>query len=792
MLISELWLREWANPELNTAQLCERLTLAGLEIGTVEPASANLDKVVVGQILATSRHPDADRLQLCQVDIGAEQPLGIVCGAPNAREGIKVAVAQVGAKLPGGLKIKKSKIRGEVSLGMLCSSSELELDEQSAGILELDTDAPVGTSITNHLQLDDHILEVELTPNRGDCLSAKGLGRDLAAITNVEFTAPKISPLQPSIDDKLEVVLPADQACPRYVGRVIRGINPAATTPLWMRERLRRSGIRSLSLLVDIANYVMIEIGQPMHAFDLAKLHGAVQVRFAKPDESLELLNGETKPLPESLLVIADDQGPIAAAGIMGGQNSAVGDQTTDIFLESAWFNPSTIAGRARQLGLHTDASHRFERGVDPAIQRDAIERASQLIISLAGGACGPVVDQQNADQIPASPTVEFKPELISKRLGMKVDSQRILTILTNLGIAVDDQNSQWSVISPSWRFDIEIPADLVEEIARVIGYDAIPSVMPSLDPIMQPLSDGLNSIDRLASTMVDRDYQQAITYSFVDPELQQLFEPDAAAIKLLNPLSTDMSVMRYSIWPGLVNAMRFNQNRQQSRIRLFEYGQVFKPINKELLQPTVISAIISGNKQAESWNEKARSVDFYDLKGDLEYLLAATGRQNDFTFVSGAHPALHPGRSALVLDQGKPIGSIGELHPRIANKLQISGKCYLFELTVEPLQRRKVPEYRSVSKFPTLRRDLALLVDESQSAGEIEKVVRGAAGDRLQNYRLFDIYRDQSLPEGKKSVAIGLDIGDQDKTMTDDEIDQIMVTVLAALDSKLDAQLRD
>ncbi|MBL4623048.1 MAG: phenylalanine--tRNA ligase subunit beta [Immundisolibacteraceae bacterium] len=792
MLISELWLREWANPELDSPELCERLTLAGLEIGTVAPASANLDKVIVGQIIATSRHPDADRLQLCQVDIGSELPLSIVCGAPNAREGIKVAVAQVGAKLPSGLKIKKSKIRGEVSLGMLCSSSELELDEQNAGILELDTDAPLGKSITSHLQLDDNILEVELTPNRGDCLSAKGLGRDLAAITGVTFTAPEIPSIEPSIDDKLEVILTADQACPRYVGRVIRGINPTATTPLWMRERLRRSGIRSLSLLVDIANYVMIEIGQPMHAFDLAKLQGSVQVRFAKPDESLELLNGETKQLAESLLVIADNRGPIAAAGIMGGLDSAVGKQTTDIFLESAWFNPSTIAGRARQLGLHTDASHRFERGVDPAIQREAIERASQLITSLAGGACGPVVDQQHTDKMPANPKVEFKPELISKRLGMDVDNHRIATILTNLGIEVDNQRSQWAVVAPSWRFDIEIPADLVEEIARVIGYDAIPSVMPSLDPIMQPLSDGLNSIDRLASTMVDRDYQQAITYSFVDPDLQQLFEPDAVAIKLLNPLSADMSVMRYSIWPGLVNAVRFNQNRQQSRIRLFEYGQVFKPIDKELLQPTVISAIISGTKQTESWNEKARPVDFYDLKGDLEHLLAATGRQKDFTFVGGAHPALHPGRSALVLDQGKPIGSIGELHPRIASKLQVSGKCYLFELMVEPLQRRKVPQYQSVSKFPTLRRDLALLVDESQSAGEIEHVVREAAGDRLQNYRLFDVYRDQSLPEGKKSVAIGLDIGDPNKTMADDEIDQIIAAVLAALDSKLEAQLRE
>ncbi len=792
MLISELWLREWANPELDTAELCERLTLAGLEIGTVEPAGGKLDKVIVGQILTASRHPDADRLQLCQVSIGEDQPLDIVCGAPNARAGIKVAVAQVGSKLPGGLKIKKSKIRGQVSLGMLCSSSELELSEESAGILELDSDAPIGVALVDHLQLDDQILEVELTPNRGDCLSAKGLGRDLAAITGVPFTPPAISAVATSIDDRVDVVLTAEQACPRYVGRVIRGINPEADTPLWMQERLRRSGIRSLGLLVDIANYVMIELGQPMHAFDLAKLQGSIQVRLANAGETLELLNGETKQLMAGLLVIADDQGPVAAAGIMGGLNSAVSDQTIDIFLESAWFAPSVIAGKARQLGLHTDASHRFERGVDPAIQRDAIERASELITTLAGGACGPIIDQQNTKQLPSNSLVKFKPELISKRLGMTVSNQQITTILTNLGISIDEQQSEWAIKAPSWRFDIEIPADLVEEIARVIGYDAIPSVMPALNPVMQPHSDSLNSIDRLASTMVDRDYQQAITYSFVDPDLQQLFDPAADAIKLLNPLSADMSVMRHSIWPGLLTAVRFNQNRQQGRIRLFEYGQVFKPIDKELLQPTVISAIITGTKQAESWTEKAQSVDFYDLKGDLEYLLAATGRQSDFSFVAGTHPALHPGRSAAILDQGSPIGMIGELHPRIASKLQVNGKCYLFELMVEPLQRRRVPDYRTVSKFPTLRRDLALLVDELQSAGEIETVVREVAGDKLQNYRLFDIYRDESLPKDKKSVAIGLDIGDQDKTMTDDEIDQIIVTVLAALDKQLQAQLRD
>ncbi|RLA16578.1 MAG: phenylalanine--tRNA ligase subunit beta [Gammaproteobacteria bacterium] len=792
MFISESWLREWANPDLDRDQLCERLTLAGLEIGTVLPAGPTLNKVVVGTILTTASHPNADRLKLCKVDVGDAEPLDIVCGAPNARAELRVAVAQVGAKLPGGLKIKKSKIRGEVSLGMLCSSQELELDQESDGILELPEDAAVGLSLSEYLDLTDYILEVELTPNRGDCLSARGLGRDLAAISGAEFSGLPTTVINAQIDEAPVINLANAESCPRYVGRLIRGVNAAAPTPMWIRERLRRSGIRSLSLLVDIANYVMLELGQPMHAFDLTKINGPIQVRMAVDGESLILLNGEEQNLTNRLLVIADDQGPIAAAGIMGGLDSAVSDETTDILLESAWFTPSVIAGRAREMGLHTEASHRFERGVDPTIQLEAIERASELIVALAGGQCGPCIDQQSPAHPPKAETIKLQPALISKRLGLDVSEKKINDIFDLLGMTTTISDQHWEVTPPPWRFDISIPEDMVEEVARVIGYDAIPAVLPTLDTTMLPVDDDETGTDRLADKMVDRGYQEAITYSFVSPELQQLFAPDQPNIELLNPLSTEMSVMRSSLWPGLIQALQFNQHRQHSRIRLFEQGQIFKSNGKDLLQPTVISAIITGSRHPESWHKIEQPVDFYDLKGDLEYLLEATGRSADFSLASGQHPALHPGRSARVVNAEKAVGWIGELHPQIAGELQLSGRIYLFELMLEPLMRRKVPAYTGVSKFPSVRRDLALLVSHDITAGQIETTIRAAVGGSLQNFRVFDVYRGSELPPGKKSVAIGLDIGDYSKTLTDTEIDEIIAVVLQNLHDQLGADLRE
>lgn len=792
MLISESWLREWANPELNHEQLCERLTLAGLEIGAVLPAGPALDKVVVGTILSTRQHPNADRLQLCKVDIGDIEPLDIVCGAPNARQGLKVAVALVGSKLPDGLKIKKSKIRGEISLGMLCSSKEIGLDQESAGILELPADAPDGESLNDYFNWHDHILEVELTPNRGDCLSARGLARDLAAICETELSSFPTASVMVEIDAVPTINLEAGLACPRYVGRIISGVNAAATTPLWIRERLRRSGIRSLSLLVDIANYVMLELGQPLHAFDLSKLSGPIQVRMARADESLLLLNGEQQRLTDNLLVIADDQGPVAVAGIIGGLDSAVTDATTDVLIESAWFTPTIIAGRAREMGLHTEASHRFERGVDPTIQLEAMERACELILEFGGGQCGPYVDQQLHGRLPEPPTVELKPALIGKRLGIEVSEQQIKSIFDRLGMTTAIGAEHWSVTPPPWRFDIGIAEDMVEEVARVIGYDAIPAILPSLDPTMLPVADGATNADRFADMMVDRGYQEAITYSFVDPDLQRLFAPEQSAVELINPLSTEMSVMRTSLWPGLINALQFNQHRQHSRVRLFEQGQVFKLNAKELLQPTVISAIIAGENRDKSWAEPSRPVDYYDLKGDLEYLLGATGRSAQFQLVPAEHPALHPGRSASLINDGNPIGWVGELHPQIAERLQLNGRIYLFEVLLEPLSQRKVPDYGGVSKYPSMRRDLALLVDNEITAGQIENCIRGAAGELLQNFRLFDVYRGEELPVGKKSIAVGLEIGDYSKTLEDAQIDALIGHLLQNLAEQLDAHLRD
>lgn len=793
MHISENWLREWSNPALNTEELCERLTLAGLEIGTVEPAAPPLEQVVVGEILSTASHPNADRLKLCKVDIGQPEPLDIVCGAPNARDKLKVAVALVGARLPGDLKIKKSKIRGEVSFGMLCSGKELELDLDGAGIIELPEDAPPGIALDEYLRLADHILEVELTPNRGDCLSAMGLARDLAAITNTHLQPPTQSSVPATLSDRPQIEISAPDACPRYAGRILRNVNSDAPTPIWMQEKLRRSGIRSLGLIIDITNFVMLELGQPMHAFDLDKLSGGITVRMANAGESITLLNGDEKQLDSDTLLIADQSGPIAAAGIMGGAESAVSEQTRNLLLESAWFAPAAIAGRARDMGLHTDASHRFERGVDPAIQQLAIERATELILELAGGECGPVVEQCIDAHLPSPAKVLFQPATIGKRLGMEISEKQIGDILRRLGIDLEQQGTDWVATPPSWRFDIAIAADLVEEIARVVGYDAIPAQMPPLTALMSPVSDTQQDSDRLVDALVDRGYQEAITYSFVDPQLQQLFNPEqTATVELINPLSSELSQMRRSLWPGLVNALQFNLHRQQNRIKLFEIGQVFNPFDKEVLQPTVISSIITGPLRPESWAEEQKSVDFFDLKGDVEYLLQSTGSAADFAIEAGRHAALHPGRSAQIKQGEDSVGWLGELHPNIAAELGISGRVYLSELMIEPLLHRALPAYQTVSRFPSLRRDLALLVDMSVTAASLEQSVRKAAGQDLQEFRVFDVYQGTAIAPNKKSIAVGMSIGNSTRTLTDDEVEALVQRVLEALERDHGARLRD
>ena len=793
MHISENWLREWSNPALNTEELCERLTLAGLEIGTVEPAAPPLEQVVVGEILSTASHPNADRLKLCKVDIGQPEPLDIVCGAPNARDKLKVAVALVGARLPGDLKIKKSKIRGEVSFGMLCSGKELELDLDGAGIIELPEDAPPGIALDEYLRLADHILEVELTPNRGDCLSAMGLARDLAAITNTHLQPPTQSSVPATLSDRPQIEISAPDACPRYAGRILRNVNSDAPTPIWMQEKLRRSGIRSLGLIIDITNFVMLELGQPMHAFDLDKLSGGITVRMANAGESITLLNGDEKQLDSDTLLIADQSGPIAAAGIMGGAESAVSEQTRNLLLESAWFAPAAIAGRARDMGLHTDASHRFERGVDPAIQQLAIERATELILELAGGECGPVVEQCIDAHLPSPAKVLFQPATIGKRLGMEISEKQIGDILRRLGIDLEQQGTDWVATPPSWRFDIAIAADLVEEIARVVGYDAIPAQMPPLTALMSPVSDTQQDSDRLVDALVDRGYQEAITYSFVDPQLQQLFNPEqTATVELINPLSSELSQMRRSLWPGLVNALQFNLHRQQNRIKLFEIGQVFNPFDKEVLQPTVISSIITGPLRPESWAEEQKSVDFFDLKGDVEYLLQSTGSAADFAIEAGRHAALHPGRSAQIKQGEDSVGWLGELHPNIAAELGISGRVYLSELMIEPLLQRALPAYQTVSRFPSLRRDLALLVDMSVTAASLEQSVRKAAGQDLQEFRVFDVYQGTAIAANKKSIAVGMSIGNSTRTLTDDEVEALVQRVLEALERDHGARLRD
>lgn len=793
MKFSESWLREWVNPSLTTEELEAQVTMAGLEVDAVDPVAADFTGIVVGEVVSREQHPDADKLSLCQVTDGTET-FQIVCGAANVREGLKIPFAKIGAVLPTpdgkGFKIKKAKLRGVESFGMLCAESEMGMAETSDGLMELAADAPLGADIREYLNLNDSIIEVDLTPNRADCLSVKGLAREVGTLNKVDVTSPVISAVAATIEDTFSVNLKAADACPKYVGRVLKGVDVKAKTPLWMVEKLRRSGVRSIDPIVDVTNFVLLEQGQPMHAFDLAKLNGAIDVRMATANEELTLLDGQEIKLNDDTLVVADQSGALCIAGVMGGESSSVTEATQDIFLEVAYFNPIAIAGKARNYGLHTDSSHRFERGVDYRLQVTAMERATQLIIEICGGQAGPVVETVEESAMPAEASVVLRASRVKQVLALELPKADITDMLTRLGMGVTETEAGWSVDVPSYRFDISIEPDLIEEIARIYGYNNLPvsTPMAALDLVMKDETQTPEQI--IKQYWVNRGYQEAITYSFVDPKVQKLIDPEIDGLALANPISADMGVMRTNLWVGLIKAAEHNLNRQQDTVRLFETGLRFVPENGGLTQDPVISGLICGSRISKGWTNQTEKVDFYDLKGDVEEMLGLGG-QADVSFEVGSHSALHPGQCASVVKNGKQIGVMGALHPELQKQLGIKTPLFVFELLLADVMQGVLPGFESVSKFPEVARDLAFVVQESIQWSQVENIIREKAGEQLIEVTLFDVYRGQGIENGSKSLALGLTWQDPSRTLNDEEITSWVDSIVLGLAEGIDAQLR-
>lgn len=790
MNISERWLREWANPNVNTETLVAQLTMAGLEVDGYEPAAPNLDHVVVAEVKQMEKHPDADKLNVCQVDAGTGELLQIVCGASNVREGLKIPCAMIGAKF-GDFKIKKAKLRGVESNGMLCSAEEIGLAESAEGLYELPADAPVGQSITEYIALDDNIIEVDLTPNRADCLSVVGIAREVGVINRCDLTPVVVEPVAATHDQTFPIALTATADCPRYVGRVITGVNAKAETPLWMQEKLRRGGIRSLGPIVDVTNYVLLELGQPMHAFDKATLNGSINIRRAQQAEKLTLLDGAEIELADDVVVVADDNGPLALAGIMGGEHSGCSDTTTDVVLESAFFRPEIIAGKARRFGLHTDSSHRFERGVDSTLQVTAIERATALLIEICGGEAGPVLEHKSDADLPVAATITLRHARLKQVLGTDIPASDVTEILTRLGMNVSVEDGHWTAQAPSFRFDMAIEADLIEEVARIYGYDNLGENRVGAARAIEAKPEASRELDVLRNQLVARDYQEAITYSFVEPGFQQQIEPEHQGVDLANALSAELAQMRTSLWPGLLKAVSYNVNRQQSRVRLFETGLRFRQTSGEgIEQQRVLSGAITGPVGNENWQQTARNADFYDLKGDLEALLG--GVAGNITFSAAQHPALHPGQCATIALDGQQIGLIGTLHPEQQTALDIANEVILFEILVDPLLNITVPSFVEVPKYPSIRRDLSFIVTDAVSGATICEAVRTVAGKQLVDVTIFDVYRGKGIESGMKSVALGLVLQDTTTTLTDEAIENVVSKVVESLVAKFQITIRD
>ncbi|TPH14429.1 phenylalanine--tRNA ligase subunit beta [Litorilituus lipolyticus] len=807
MKFSESWLREWVNPAISSDDLAHQITMAGLEVDGVDPVAGQFNNVIVGEVVECGQHPDADKLQVTKISLGdyssdtvvQGELVDIVCGAKNCRLGLKVAVATVGAVLPGDFKIKKAKLRGVPSHGMLCSESELGLAESSDGILELPSDAPIGSCVRDYLDLNDVTIDVDLTANRGDCLGIKGLAREVGVLNSLAFTQPTINAVTPSIDDTRAINIEANEACPRYLGRVIKGINVNAQTPLWMVEKLRRCGTRAIDPVVDVTNYVLLELGHPMHAFDLAKIEGDIKVRFANKDEKLVLLDENEVTLNEETLLIADDVKALAMAGIFGGLHSGVTTESTDIFLESAFFAPLAILGKARQYGLHTDASHRYERGIDPELQREAMERATELLLEIVGGEAGPIVEAKSEQELPQSKSVELRRVKLDGRIGHHIEDEKVDEILTRLGFEVAstgaDIDKVWQVVVPAYRFDISIEVDLIEEVARIFGYNNIPNVAPTAMLKMREQKEASLSINKLKQALVNRDYQEAITYSFVDPNVQSLLHPQQEVMTLPHPISSEMSVMRLSLWTGLLQSVAYNQNRQQGRVRLFETGLRFVPdesAENGVRQENMIAGVISGQRVDEHWSMEKAATDFFDMKGDVEALLSLTANADAYEFSKAEIDALHPGQTAQITRAGHVVGYVGSLHPELERKLGLNGRTLVFELLLSEVLTQNIPQAREISRFPANRRDLAVVVKEEVDAKKVLQLIEKVGGNYLIDLNLFDVYQGNGIEDGYKSLAIALILQDTSKTLEEKDISDVIDRVVDTLKLELNASLRD
>jgi phenylalanyl-tRNA synthetase beta chain len=793
MKFSENWLRSLVDIPADSATLAKRLTMSGLEVAEVAPIGGALDGVIIARIVACEPHPDADKLRVCRVDTGNGEAQ-IVCGAPNARAGLVAPLATIGAVLPNGISIKAAKLRGIDSQGMLCSAKELGIDADASGLLELPAEAPVGKALAEWLGLPDVAIEVELTPNRGDCLGMVGLADEVAAEFGARAKAFDAPSVKPAIAAPRKIRLEAGADCPRYLGRAVRGLDMAAQTPVWMAQRLRAAGVKPINAVVDVSNYVMLETGQPMHAFDEAKLEGAIVVRRARDGEVLKLLDESDAKLDAGFLLIADERKPLAVAGVMGGFDSRVTQQTRGVFLEAAHFNPATIMGRARKLGLATDAAHRFERGVDPELPRAAIERATALLIDIAGGEAGEIIEAALAAHLPQRPAVMLRRARIARVLGISIDDAEIERILGALGMRVETQSDGWRVTPPSRRFDIEREEDLIEEVARIHGYDAIPASLPAGAPPAPQDDESVVSVSALAAGLAARDYHEAICYAFVDPRMLETWQLAAGAIPLANPLSADLAVMRTSLLPGLAEALKRNRNRQQARVRLFESGVVFErgTAGEAPVETAMLAAVACGSARAEQWGERKRALDFFDIKGDLEALIALSG--NPEAWSSDARdlpPWLHPGRSARVLRGGMAVGVVGTLHPALQRQLDLP-ETHVFEVKLEALRERPIPEARALPHFPWIRRDIAIEVEESVEWAQVAGAIRSGLPTMVNEPVLFDCFRGPGLSEGRKSLAIGLILQDSSRTLTDQDADRSVAEVLRLLESEFGARLRN
>lgn len=789
MKFSEQWLREWVNPSIDSDALVAQITMAGLEVDAVESVAGEFTGVVIGEVLSLEQHPDADKLNVCQVSDGSET-FQVVCGASNVKAGVKVPFAQLNAVLPGNFKIKKAKLRGVESFGMLCAEAELGLAEQSDGLMILPENAPVGECIRKFLALDDKCIDVDLTPNRSDCLSIAGLAREVGVLNKAPVTPPQINAVDSLHKETFSVNVENASACPRYLGRVIKNVDLSKPSPQWLQEKLRRSGLRSIDPAVDVTNFVLLELGQPMHAFDLDRLNGSISVRNAKSGESITLLDGQTLSLREDTLVIADQKSPLAIAGVMGGEDSGVNENTSNIFLECAFFAPLALAGKARSYGLHTDSSHRFERGVDYQLQHAAMERATRLLLDIVGGEAGPVTEVLSEADLPKTATVRLRAARLESLLGLAIDASEVEDILTRLGLTLLSKEADaWTFEIPSYRFDISIEPDLIEEIGRIYGYEKLPKTLALGEISLKEDDESSVSADFLADRLVSLGYQEAITYSFVDQKLQEMITPDLESIALANPISSDLAVMRTSLWPGLLKALSYNQNRQQARVKFFETGLKFEKKDGQIVQTRMLSGLAAGTAKPEAWNSPSRKIDFYDVKADLESILDRMGER--VTFEKAEHSALHPGQTAKILKDGVEVGYLGALHPKLQKYLDLNGSVYVFELCLNEAIKGAIPRFTEVSKYPEVRRDLAIVIDQQVPFEDVRSEVIAHAGQAIKNVVLFDVYAGENLGKGLKSLGLALVWQRTDRTLNDEEINQAFEGIVTALNKKFGANIR-